>query len=188
MSAKEMMQTEWTPQPYLVYKPSPRGDGTAMRLQLRLEPEWKAVGEAGTLVPVIKGNGGCFLELAAQQGFGEGGYAAFGWGDAKLLRAKLGLADVLKLRSAIQDVRVANREVAASSRGKDGAPYVVSLFHKFNSGSTVISYSFEETRSLVRVSKAKDWARTISLEPHEEYGFGRYLDLALEGFLRVGLR
>jgi hypothetical protein len=186
MSLQRLLGTEWTPQPLLVYKPRNKGDGVAMRVQLRLEPEWEE-GE-GFVRPVIKGNGGLFLELAEQQGTGEGGYAKFGWTDDNLIRVKLGIADVSKILTAIQQVRLAGQELPASMRGKDGDPFVLALFHKFGDQSTAISMKFEGDRSFIRVSKSRDWSRSISLELHEELQLKAYLELALEGFLRVGLR
>jgi hypothetical protein len=193
MSLQRLLGTEWTPQPLLVYKPRNKGDGVAMRVQLRLEPEWEEIEASegkpqGFARPVIKGNGGLFLELAEQQGTGEGGFAKFGWTDDRLIRVKLGIADVSKILTGIQQVRVAGQELPASMRGKDGDPFVLALFHKFGDQSTAISMKFEGDRSFIRVSKSKDWSRSISLELHEELQLKAYLELALEGFLRVGLR
>lgn len=185
-----LANTAWCPQPYLVYKPMKSGSGVAMRVQLRLQPEFQEVAD-GVVRPLVKGNGGLFLELAAQAGFGEGGFAAFGWSEAGpggLLRVKLGLPDVLKLLTAIRGVRESGQGVPASLLGRGEAAGTVALFHKFGTGGTAISYKFEEQRSLVRVSKSKDWARGISLELHEELGLQAYLELALAGFLRLGVR
>lgn len=189
MSLQDLMLTEWVPQPYLVYKPQKNGNGVAMRVQLRLEPTWEAT-EAGYKRPVVKGDGqgGLFLELAAQTGFGEGGHASFGWADGKLLRVKLGLPDVTKILTAIREVRLGGRELPASFRGKDQQPYSLNLFHKFGEGGTAIAYTLEAERSLIRVSKSKDWARSIALELHEELGLETYLHHALRAFLRVGVR
>lgn len=190
MALQDLMLSEWVPQPYLVYKPQKNGKGAAMRVHLRVEPVWEAKEEGGVKYPVVKGEGagGCFLELAAQTGFGEGGFASFGWQDKSLLRVKLGLPDVLKLLTAIREVRLAGHEVPAGMRGKDGEAYTVSLFHKFGEGGTAISYKFEEGRSLVRVSKSKEWARGMAIELHEELGLEAYLRMALADFLRVGIR
>ena len=185
MSLQHLLGTAWTPQPYLVYKPTKKGSGSALRLQLRLEPEWQ---EEETYVrPLVKGNGGCFLELAAQTGFSDGN-ASFGWGDDSLVRAKLGLQDVMKLLTAIREVRVAGHEVPPALRGKSGDEWMVELFHQFNGSTTIISMKFEADRSFVRIGKSKDHHRSIALDMHEERGFERYLELTLEGFLRVGVR
>lgn len=186
MSLQRLMGLEWTPQPLLVYKPTKAGSGTAMRVQLRLEPEWEE-GE-GYVRPVIKGNGGLFLELAEQQGTGEGGFAKFGWADQSLIRVKLGLPDVSKVITSIDQVRLAGQELPASFRGKDQDPFTLSLFHKFGDQSTAISLKLEQDRSFLRVSKAKDWSRSITLELHEELQLRTYLAMSMEGFLRVGLR
>ena len=186
MSLSNLLGTEWTPQPLLVYKPRKSGDGVAMRVQLRLEPEWEQ-GD-GFARPVIKGNGGLFLELAEQQGTGEGGFAKFGWSDPNIVRVKLGLPDVSKILASLEQVRLAGQELPASFRGKDQDPFTLSLFHKFGDQSTAITLKLEADRSFLRVSKAKDWNRAISLEVHEELQLRAYLGLALTGFLRVGLR
>lgn len=189
MGVQDLVLSEWVPQPYLVYKPQKNGNGVALRLHLRVEPVWEET-EGGYRRPVVKGEGqgGLFLELAAQVGFGEGGHASFGWQDGKLLRVKLGLPDVTKLLTAIREVRVGGRELPASFRGKDQDPYVLSLFHKFGEGGTAIAFKLEAERSVVRVSKSKDWARSIAMELHEELGFEAYLQLALRAFQRVGVR
>lgn len=186
MSLQRLMGTEWTPQPLLVYKPTKSGSGTAMRVQLRLEPEWEE-GE-GYVRPIIKGNGGLFLELAEQQGTGDDGYARFGWADESLIRVKLGLPDVSKLITSIDQVRLAGQELPNSFRGKDKDPFTLSLFHKFGDQATAITMKFEQERSFLRVSKSRDWNRSITLELHEELQLKAYLGLAMEGFLRVGLR
>jgi len=185
MSLKHLAGTAWTPQPYLVYKPSKKGTGSAMRVQLRLEPEWEE--KDGYVKPLTKGNGGCFFELAAQTGFSDGN-ASFGWNDATLVRAKLGLQDVMKLLTAIREVRVSAHEVPPACRGKTNDPWTVELFHQFNASTTIISMKFEADRSFLRIGKSKDLHRSVALDLHEERGFERYLELVLEGFLRVGVR
>lgn len=185
MSLQQLLGTAWTPQPYLVYKPTKKSTGSALRLQLRLEPTWEE--KDGYARPNMKGNGGLFLELAAQTGFSDGN-ASFGWGEPTLVRAKLGLQDVMKLLAAIREVRVSGHEVPASLRGKTGDAWMTELFHQFDGATTIISMKFEAERSIVRIGKSKDLYRSIVLDLHEERGFERYLELALEGFLRVGVR
>ena len=104
------------------------------------------------------------------------------------VRAKLGLADVTKLLTAMREVRHLGKEVPASMRGKDGKPLVVSLFHKFGDTGTAISYGFDSERSILRVSKSRDLAASISIDLSEELGLEYYLSMSLENFLRVGLR
>lgn len=191
MDLKLLAGTEWTPEPLLVYKPRQNGQGVAMRVQLRLEPEWE-VGE-NYVKPLVKGNGGLFMELAQQEGTGEGGFAKFGWGSDSLIRVKLGLPDVSKIIASIDRVRLAGQELPTSFRGKAGPdgvkdPFVLSLFHKFGDAGTAITMAFEDERSIIRISKSRDWAASIVLEIHEELQLRTYLALAMEGFLRVGVR
>ena len=64
----------------------------------------------------------------------------------------------------------------------------VSLFHKYNNGSTIISYTFDDAQSVLRISKGKDQARSISLTLGEEVIFEKFLNMALEAYLKVGKR
>ncbi len=153
-------------------------------MQCRVDPVWEEV-EGGFVNPQVKGQG-VFVELAKQQGAGENGYPTFGWNNP--VRAKLGLADVTKLLTAMREVRHLGKEVPASMRGKDGKPLVVSLFHKFGDAGTAISYGFDSERSILRVSKSRDLAASISIDLSEELGLEYYLSMSLENFLRVGLR
>lgn len=188
MSLQQLVRARWVPQPYLVYKPLKAGGGMALKVQCRVDPVWEErEGPDGQvfLNPNVKGQG-VFVELAKQQGKGENGYPTFGWGDP--VRAKLGLADVTKLLTAMREVRGLGKEVPSAMRGKDGKPMVVSLFHKFGESGTAISYGFEAERSLLRVSKSREVAGSIAMDLSEEYGLQVYLQAALENFVWVGLR
>jgi hypothetical protein len=156
----------------------------ALKVQCRVDPVWEEV-EGGFVNPQVKGQG-VFVELAKQQGAGENGYPTFGWNNP--VRAKLGLADVTKILTALREVRHLGKEVPAAMRGKDGKPLVVSLYHKFGETGTAISYGFDAERSILRVSKSRDLAASISMDLSEELGLEYYLSMSLENFLRVGLR
>jgi hypothetical protein len=188
VSLQQLMKSAFTPAPYLVYKPNKGGTGQALQLHLRLDPTWVATGTAGYFERP-KGQG-LFLEIAPQEGMVDGN-AKFGWSSPGLVRCKLGMVDVTKWCTAYREVRVCGREVPAAFRpGPDRAahPFTVSQFHKYGEHSTAITYAFEDTRSVVRISKSKDHARSIVLDMHEEYGFFAYLELALQAFIRVGIR
>ena len=184
MSVQHVIRARWVPQPYLVYKPMKSGGGVALKVQCRVDPEWEEV-EGGYVNPQVKGQG-VFVELAKQGSLGDNGYPTFHWADP--VRAKLGLADVTKLLTAMREVRHLGKEVPTTMRGKDGKPLVVSLFHKFGDSGTAISYGFDAERSILRVSKSRDLAQSISIDLAEELGLEYYLSMALENFLRVGLR
>lgn len=182
MSLELLQYSRWTPQPYLVYKPSPGPGGVALKVHARVDPVWEEKGPYQN--PNTKGQG-VFLELAAQVGKSEAGFPTFDW--TKTVRAKLGLADLSKVLVSIREVRHLGKAVPTAFQGK-GKSSVVSLFHKFGDSGTAINYGFEEERSILRVSKSKDLARSISLDLAEEYALEVYLHTALENFLRVGVR
>lgn len=189
MALKELMQTEFSPAPYIIYKPTKQGTGQAMKVHLRLDPEW-VVTEGGGYFKRPKDQG-LFVELAPQEGVGEGGFAKFGWASQGLVRCKWGVVDVTKWLTSYERVRLLGGEVPFGYRpGPDRkeTPMVLSSFHKYGAASTAINYTFEGSRGILRVSKSKDLARSIVLELHEELGFRAYLELALEAFLRVGIR
>ena len=188
MSLQQLMKSAFTPAAYLVYKPTKGGTGQAVKLHLRIDPAWVGT-ETGGYFERPK-NQGLFLEIAPQEGMADGN-ATFGWASPGLLRCKLGMVDVTKLLTAYREVRVCGREVPAAFRpgpDRSAQPYTVSQFHKYGTQSTAINYTFEDTRSILRVSKSKDLARSIALDLHEEYGFYAYLELALQAFMRVGIR
>ncbi len=179
----------FTPAPYLVYKPMKSGGGRALKVQLRVEPQWVATEEGGYFEPPKKQ--GLFLELAPQAGKGEGGFAQFGWKAPELMRCKWGQVDVLKFLTSMREVRELGREVPFAYRGgpdKNAKPFEWASFHKYGDQSTAISYTFEDTRSILRISKSKDHAASIALDLHEELGFQAYVRMALDVYLRAGVR
>jgi hypothetical protein len=190
MGLERLQQTEFSPAPFLVYKPSKSGSGQALKLHLRLSPEW-VDGDAGSGYFVRPKNQGLFLEIAPQEGKTDKGFPRFGWNSPGLVRCKLGLVDVSKLLLSIREVRHLGREVPFPYRpgpDREANPFAYTAFHKFGENSTAINYTFEQMRSIVRVSKSRDLARSIALDVHEELSFERYLELAHDAFLRVGIR
>jgi hypothetical protein len=189
MSLKELMHTEFTPAPYLIYKPTKQGTGQAMKVHLRLNPNWVAT-DAGGYFERPKDQG-LFVEIAPQEGKGEEGFAKFGWSSPGLVRCKFGMVDVTKWLTSYREVRELNAEVPFGYRpgpDRNAAPMTLTSFHKYGPHSTAINYTFEPTRGILRISKSKDLARSIVLELHEELGMQAYLALALAAFVRVGIR
>lgn len=189
MSLQQLLQTEFQPAPYLVYKPNKAGKGQAMKVQLRLDPTWVATDSGGYFERPK--DQGLFVELAPQEGQGEGGFAKFGWSSQGLVRCKWGLVDVTRWLTSYREVRHLGTEVPFAYRpgpDRNAQPLQLATFHKYGQQSTAISYTFEPTRGILRISKSKDLARSIALDQHEELGFAAYLELALTAFLRVGIR
>lgn len=127
--------------------------------------------------------GGLFLELAAQQGSGEDGFARFGWRAEDLIKVKLGPVDVTHLLTVLQSARD-RRELP------EGKPFVaggVELFHKSPSGTAVINLTLDPTGGFLSVSRSKELRRSIRLTRPELVALEAYLELALRAFLVVGL-
>src|SRR6266487_4390492 len=101
-----------SPEPMYVYKPRQTGDGAALKLDLRLKP---IRNDKGYIHAV---EGGLFLELAAQTGKGEDGYARFGWQDAGRLTAKLGVPDISAILLGLRSVRQLEKKVPEGIRAK----------------------------------------------------------------------
>lgn len=168
------------PEATYVYKPRKDGSGTALKLDLRLDP---TISEKGFITAV---EGGLFMELAAQGANGADGFARFDWTDSRIT-VKLGLVDVLAILAGYRQVRLLGKKTPASTRMRDDQTGTsVSMFHKFGSETASITVQFEADRSQWRVSKSKDVYRSIYLSLQEEIQVETYLRLALEGILRVG--
>ena len=176
------LSLELNPQDLRVYKPQRDGNGFALRLDLRLEPTRNANG-------TITGcKGGLFLELA-KQGPMKDGNATFLWDDSRL-SAKLGMADISLILTAIRRIRVTGKPLPAPMRGKkdDGSGTLISMFHKFEQGSTAIDMQFGEDGSFLKVSKSAEHRGHIKLSLTEEVQVEAYLRMSLEAFLRAGKR
>lgn len=194
--ALKLIETELSPQDFLVYKPR-GGRGAALKLNLRLQPEFEQTADGGQYIRRTKQQG-LFLELAPEGPKSDAGYATFLWRDPeRVVRCKLGMPDVTRLLVGIREYRHHYREVPKFMRpgpDVDKSPNVISSFHKFGQANTAITYTFQdEQMSILNVSKqaakgAEAKRVSIALNLDEEFGFERYLSLALDGFLRVGLR
>lgn len=180
-----LQRLENGPEPMYVYKPRKDGSGTALRADLRLSVTF---GDKGF---VSEAEGGLYLELAAQEGKTDGGFAKFGWGnDETIIRTKLGMPDVINLLLAFRQVRHLGGEVPDAIRPKSHkeATHSVELFHKFGKDTTIISLEFKDGGSYLRLSRSKELTRSVSLSLAEEVQLETYLQMALEAFLRVGMR
>lgn len=196
----QLAMLRFNPEPIVVHKPRPDGKGVALKLDLRITPDFDA--EKGY---VKDADGGVFLELAPQVGKTEDGkFPTFGWKDERLIGAKLGLADLTNILTAIERVRKGSW-VPAANRPKSPPKgelesftpeqrhaRTLSLFHKFGTSSTAISWEFlpspDNPRSMLSVSKSAEKRSSIALTLAEERLIERYLSNALDAFIAVGLR
>jgi hypothetical protein len=191
-----LVQSELSPQDFLVYKPR-GGKGAALKLNLRVHPEFKPT-KAGTEYVVKDKKQGLFIEMAAEGPKGASGFPEFQWHDpAKVVRAKLGIPDITRLLLSIREYRSFMRDVPKPFRpgpDVDKHPNVFQAFHKFGEASSIVTYTFrDETMSILEVSrqygKGKEPSKlSISLNLEEELAFERYLQLSLDAFLRCGMR
>ncbi len=178
-----MARTTLRPEPFTVYKPQKSGSGVVAKFNMRLDPVWE-----GDYVKQV--DGGLFLDLVAQ-GPDKNGFPSFKWDDkASTVTAKLGLPDLSGLVVAIRDFRVRGLEVPTYLRGKPATakPNTVVLFHKTDASSTVITYTFGDESSTIKLSKPGGVYKSVSLTLSEELILQQYLMLALDAFLRVGMR
>jgi hypothetical protein len=184
-----MILTGFSPQQHVIHKPNRAGTGQALKLQLRLDPKWVETKDGGFFDPESNKQGGLFAELAPQ-GPKVGDFPTFLWRDPdQVIRCKLGVPDITGLLTAIREYRECDHEVPLYLQANtDPKPNSAQFFHKFNSGSTIITYTFDEQQSIFRVSKGRDKARSISLTLGEELLFQAYLKLALDAHLRIGKR
>lgn len=174
---------QFSPEPIYVYKPRKTGEGAALKLDLRLQPLFNDKGYVESV------EGGLFLELAAQGGKGEDGYARFGWQDDTRLAAKLGVPDITAILLGLRTVRVLGKQLPDSIRSKndkEATGVVLGLFHKFGEDTTAIDIKFAADGCFLRISKSADWHRSIKLTLQEELLVESYLKHALDAFTTVG--
>jgi hypothetical protein len=181
------------PAPMYVYKPRPDGSGGALKLNLRVAVKTEAGNDGTEYVKEV--DGGLFLDLVGQEGpITKGQNARFLWNsDEKKISSKLGLADQLALLTAIREVRYKGKPVPQSLRNQKEqdqakATTTVSLFHKFGASTTGILYNFQPDGSSLRVSKSAQKFRSISLTLMDELQIEGYLKLALDVYLKLGVR
>lgn len=182
----------FNPSPMYIYKPRPDGSGVAVKLNLRLKPVFN---EDEGYVDTKATEGGLFLELVGQTGrVGKGENATFAWmDDTKKVTAKIGLADQLGLLTAIRQVRHAGKPVPSHLRPKNEADEAkakrtVSLFHKFGTSSTAITYVFEAEQSYLGVSKSAAQRKSATLTLMDELQLETYLEHSLRAYVTLGIR
>lgn len=184
-----MALSAFSPQQHVFHKPNRNGTGQALKIHLRLSPKWVETADGGFFDREANKQGGLFLELAPQ-GPKVGDYPTFLWRDAQqVIRAKLGMPDLIGWLVAYREYRLLRADVPLYLQSNtDPKPNQLSLFHKFKSGSTIITYTFDEAQGILRISKGRDHARSIALNLGEELLFARYLELALDAHLKIGKR
>lgn len=183
----------FNPAPMYVYKPRPDGTGVALKLNLRMEVKMSEAQDGAEYVEEV--DGGLFLDIVGQAGkTDDGKHAKFAWSDdAKKVSAKLGLNDQLGFLTAIREVRYRGKPVPTPLRNKreeDPAKAVstLSLFHKFGNSSTGITYNFTADGGSLRLSKSAQKWKAVNLTLMDEMQFERYLNLALDAYLSLGVR
>lgn len=170
------------PEAMYVYKPMKAGSGTALKVDLRLDPVY---GDTGYVTEV---KGGLFVELAAQEGVKDG-FPTFGWKSESKVSAKLGIPDVTALLLGLREVRMRGKPVPVGIRPKgDDKGATISLFHRFGDKTAAISLQFIADGSFFGISKSKDLRRGIKLTLSEEIALETYLRLALKKLLQLGVR
>ena len=181
--------------PLLIYKPRKNGHGQAMKLDLNLHISFVPNSER-----IAESKGGLFLEIVDQAG-DRGGFPAFAWGgkvgdgvdEKRSVRIKFGMPDITALLAGIRHIRntgtVALPEGLVANQKAERRDYSkLVMVHKFNDAVSVISYQFTPTGGFLKVSKTRDWVKSISLTLAEEIAFESYLQAALQQFLNAGLR
>jgi hypothetical protein len=179
-----MIELRHRPREMYVYKPRQDGSGTALKVQLRVIPEFPP-----DKTYISKVDGGLFLELAPQLGEkGPDGFARFDWAtDGHKITAKLGVPDITTILVGIREVRYRGKATPKSTRTKsDTDGTTVSMFHKFEASTTSIALKFEADATILYVSKSKDVKQSIKLTLQEERALEAYLIHALDVFHEVG--
>jgi len=177
-----MLRLRFTPEPVLIYKPNSSQSGTALKVQLRIEPKF---GDGF----ITHYNGGAFLEMVPQ-GPSENEYPAFKWkdDDARVV-SKIGVQDISAMLMAYRNMRITKMPILKRYRTKnDEAGNSLSLFHKFGEIATFIEWTFTTEGSFLRIGKTNGRAAKISLTLPEEIQIVNYLQHALTMFQLVGGR
>lgn len=166
--------------------------GQALKLNLRLDPEFKQLGDR-TVVNGAKG--GFFAEICPQKpGLNENGNPTVDHESPARVTAKFSMPDVTGLLAGYEAYRDRNLAVPLYLRmGKtleqrQARPdNQIDIYHKTGDGSsTAISWTFREEDSTIRLSKSKERFQQITLTLGEELLFVEYLRNALRAFLLVG--
>ena len=179
----QLLTNLYRPQPLTVYKPKGDTEGAALKLQLRLVPTY-----AGAEYPESV-SGGLFVELVGQTGKDPAGFTKFGWQEDDKITAKLGLPDISAMLAAYRNVRLRGKPTPENTRTKgDTDGVTVSMFHRFDTDTAVLEWRLDATGSFFRISKSKDWNRSIRLSLQEEVQLETYLQRALSALQSLGCR
>lgn len=211
MDTKEQVQQlynnarlDYQPEAYYTYRPKLDGSGTALKLNLRVVPVTEE-GDGSIYVKDV--DGGLFLDLAGQKGaVAKGTNPTFDWQGSNRVTAKLGMVDVTSWLFALRHFRQTQGMLAFEKRALPPslqnnrepdlakAKKQLVLFHKFKTSTTAITISFDAEGSTLAISKppatkgGKPTRKVIGLSLIEEVAVERYLQMALDAFLRVGMR
>lgn len=180
--------------PLLIYKPRKSGDGKAMKMDLNITPTFVPNSER-----IAGSSGGLFLEVVDQAGE-RNGYPAFAWGgqvgDQKIpqgsITVKLGVPDITTLLAGIRHIRYVGAPellpIMYRNQKQNPDPTKLVMVHKFDNNVSIISYKFTQEGSFLKISKSRDYLKSISLSLAEEVAFEEYLRGSLQQFLNTGLR
>lgn len=168
----------FNPAPLRIYKPQQNGKGTALQVDLRLDPEY----DKGYIKKV---QGGLFVELVPQAGKNDQGNATFDWNAG--IKAKFGSADIAAFLLGFRYTRIRRVPIPQELRTKgDTIGDSIGRFHRFGNDTTVISLKFGGDGSFLRISKSATEWRSIKLSLTEEFLVERMLLRALDAFQQVG--
>lgn len=191
------IRLDYRPQPFKVYKPQ-KGNGTALGVELRLDPEWRQSDRGTDYMKEV--DGGLFVVLAPEEGVNDRGDPKFAWSDkARRVTVKFGLPDISAMLLGMREVRVRGKTVPDSIAPKrknrdtnqweltDPTKTTVGMTHKSADHTAIITYKFEAAGSHLSMSESKEKRRSIKLSLAEELQFQAYLEHAMHMFLKVGL-
>jgi hypothetical protein len=187
-----LLRLQLKPGDFAVYK-ARKGQGSALKLNLRLNPTFSDAAEAEYVAEV---DGGLFVTLAPE-GPEKNGFPTFQWQDAsQCITGKLGMPDITGLLTAIREYRRSQElPVGLQREGPQGKlPNEFGGFHKTGDGSnTAYAYTFSPDGARFQISKTGKTEKAgkrlaVALDLKEETAFVAYLEMSLQGFLRVGMR
>jgi hypothetical protein len=183
------------PEKWRVYR-ARAGSGSALTVDLRLDPEWGA-GSSGA--PFVKSVAGGLWVQIVPEGPAKGGQATFQWTAG--VRAKFGVPDVSGLLVAMREVRVRGRAVPdqlGPRRKVDGqwvltdqTKTTVGFTHRFAGAAgprtTIIQYQFQADGGTLSISESAESRGRIRLSLSEELQWQVVLERALGVMLQWGL-
>lgn len=185
-----LARLQLSPEALKIHKAKRDGTGVALKLELRLTPEYGTGSKGSFFVRSVKG--GLFLDLVPQTATNEAGDATFGWDDPRAVGAKLGLPDIGSLLVAVES-RYASKAIPENLRAKgDELGVSVGMFHVFEGDSgkstTAIDYRLAKEGAYLSMSKSATQRQKLMLTQAEELQLRAYLQHSLSMFLLVGKR